>query len=48
MIVCMDIDDTSPSVLALPDGQRISIEVVHPDGYVAATASDESKQLDLS
>ena len=37
MIVCMDIADINPGALArLPDGSRIRIETVHPDGYVSA------------
>jgi hypothetical protein len=37
MIVWMDIADIGPGALAsLPDGSRIRIEIVHPDGYVSA------------
>ena len=37
MIVCMDIADIRPGALArLPDGSRVRVEVVHPDGYVSA------------
>jgi hypothetical protein len=37
MIVCMDIADSSPGILArLPDGSLIRVEVVHSDSYVSA------------